>query len=131
MTYRLYDYNRKDKDGNARPLHIDKALQVIDYKKKDNINQKMRIRRYKNGYLKEFLYRCKYFEVYREKINNQTIDFKTNSTSFHVLLILDGVGKINFDKEYLNIKKGDCIFVPANSIDMRISGKIELLNINC
>ena len=31
LTYRLYDYNRKDKNGNLRPLHIDKALNVIDY----------------------------------------------------------------------------------------------------
>ena len=33
LTYRLYDYNRVDKDGNPRELHIKKALEVIDYHK--------------------------------------------------------------------------------------------------
>ncbi len=39
ITYRLYDYNRKDKDGNLRDLHIDKSLDVIDYDFKYNKNE--------------------------------------------------------------------------------------------
>ena len=131
LTYRLYDYKRKDKNGNTRELHIDKALDVINYKRKDNLEQHMRIRKYKKGYLREFLCRCKYFEVYRERINSNAISFKTNTNSFHVLLILNGTGKLTYDNNELKIEKGNCIFVPADSIEFIVEGNIELLNVNC
>ena len=39
LTYRLYDYNRLDKDGNKRQLHIEKALKVLNYKSSDDPRQ--------------------------------------------------------------------------------------------
>ena len=135
LTYRLYDYNRKDKDGNLRQLHVDKALNVLNFNRQDTIKQKMRLYKYKKGYSSELLYRCKYFEVHKEKINTENIDtkyiFKTDSNSFHVLLCLEGNGKIEYDNELLKVKKGDCVFVPANSKKLEITGRIDLLNVNC
>ena len=66
LTYRLYDYNRIDKDGKKRELHIDKALAVADLKGAAEPRQPMRLLRYRRGCASELLCRCKYFQVEKE-----------------------------------------------------------------
>lgn len=135
LTYRLYDYNRKDKNGNLRELHIDKSINVMNMKSSNEIKQPMRLFQYKNGCSQELLCRCKYFEVRKEIINTEQhkemYSFKTDSNSFHTLLCVDGCGSIINNDEYLNFFKGDCIFVPANSEELKIHGCATILNINC
>lgn len=134
LTYRVYDYNRVDKEGKLRELHIDKALDVMNYKASHNIKQPTRVYKYKKGYFSELLCRCKYFEVHKEKINTENskemICYKTQKNSFHVLLCIDGCGTLINEKETIPFFKGDCIFVPANSIEFKIHGIANLLNIN-
>ena len=135
LTYRLYDYNRVDKNGKSRELHVDKALNVMNYKTSKNVRQPIRVYNYKKGCYSELLCRCKYFEVHKEKINTQNckemFSFQTQSNSFHVLLCLEGCGTLISDKETLPFFKGDCIFVPANSVELKIHGVTNLLNISC
>lgn len=135
LTYRLYDYNRVDKNGKLRELHIDKALEVLNYKTSKEIRQPIRVYKYKRGYSSEFLCRCKYFEVYKEKINTQNFKdmykFKTQSNSFHVLLCIEGCGTLISNKEDILFFKGDCIFIPANSTELKIHGIASFLNISC
>lgn len=136
LTYRLYDYNRLDKHGNLRELHIEKALNVVDLKGSAEPRQPMRVLNYKKGCASELLCRCKYFQVERQLINTERcremVDFQTGSNSFQVLLCTNGCGVL-FDEngEYINFFKGDCIFVPANSVPLKIHGKVQMLKINC
>lgn len=135
LTYRVYDYNRVDKNGKLRELHIDKALDVMNYNASKDIRQPIRVHRYKKGYSSELLCRCRYFEVHKEKINTEIcremFSFQTQSNSFHVLLCTDGCGTLITDKETIAFFKGDCIFIPANSTQIKIHGIVDLLNINC
>ena len=135
LTYRLYDYNRVDKNGKLRQLHIDKALDILNVNAAKELKQTGRIFIHKNGLSSEFLFRCKYFEVYKENVNTQNIrqlyKFKTSFNSFHTLLCVDGCGIIMYDKESIPFFKGDCIFVPANSVEIRIHGIASFLNISC
>ena len=135
LTYRLYDYDRIDKNGQERELHIKKALDVLDYKASNRVRQPIRLHNYKRGFASELLCRCEYFEVHKAKINTKTIKekfkFKTQSNSFHVLLCIDGEGNLSYDNETLKISKGNCVFVPANSCKIEIEGSMEFLNINC
>ena len=98
LTYRLYDYNRKDKNGKTRELHIDKALEVMNYKGGTLPRQPMRILRYAPGCATEFLCRCQYFQVERMLINNRGIEcefvIETGSNSFQVLLCLEGEAEL-------------------------------------
>ena len=96
LTYRLYDYLRKDKFGNYRELHIDKALDVIDYKtyKKPIINS-------------DLLMDCKYFTVKRVNVNNE-LELNANGDSFISFTFLEGEGKVD-DLPY---KKFDTFFLP-------------------
>ncbi len=136
LTYRLYDYNREDKNGNKRELHIDKALDVANLKSSKEPRQPMRVIKYTRGCASELLCRCKYFQVERMLINTEKqrdlVDFQTGSNSFQVLLCTDGCGVIFGEAGMiLNFFKGDCIFIPANSIPMKIHGKMQLLKVSC
>ena len=135
LTYRLYDYNRVDKNGKRRELHIEKALQVMKLSSSVIPRQPMRVLRYKKGCASELLTRCKYFQVERLLLNTEIYrnlpDYKTESNSFHALLCIDGCGVIFGEKFMLNFFKGDCIFVPADSISLKLHGKAQLLNVSC
>ena len=136
LTYRLYDYERIDKKtGQKRPLHIDRALEVSDLKASTSPRQPMRMLKYRNGCASELLTRCRYFQVERfllnTEIHRELTDFQTGSNSFHVLLCTDGCGVLFGEGFMLNFFKGDCIFVPADSIPLKLHGQAQLLNISC
>lgn len=61
----------------------------------------------------------------------KSVAFATNSESFEVLLCVDGSGTLRGEDVELSFRKGDCIFVPADSIDLEISGQSELLKVTC
>jgi mannose-6-phosphate isomerase len=136
LTYRMYDYNRLDKDGKPRTLHQDKAVAVARLKGSSEPRQPMRVLNYQKGVASELLCRCKYFQVKRYLLNTERsremVAFQTEGNSFHVLLCLEGCGVIFMeDGDSLNFFKGDCIFVPADSIGFKFHGKARLLNVNC
>lgn len=149
LTYRLYDYNRLDKNGCKRELHIDKALAVADLKSSHDPRQPMRLLRYRRGCASELLCRCKYFQVERMLLNTsmcqEPVPFQTGANSFQVLLCTEGKGTIretagalcdcaNVKREsgaILEFFKGDCIFIPANSAPLQLEGEAQLLNVGC
>ena len=96
LTYRLYDYNRVDKDGHPRELHIKKALDVIDYKqykvvKSDN----------------ELLADNKYFTV-KEVNFDKELEVNANERAFISFTFLEGEGLVD-DIPY---SKYDTFFLP-------------------
>ncbi len=136
LTYRLYDYNRVDKNGKLRELHIDKALDVADLKGKAAPRQPMRVLQYRPGCALELLCRCQYFQVERMLVNTERcrnmVDFQTESNSFQVLLCTSGCGVIFSEGgEQINFFKGDCIFVPASSVPLKIHGRAQMLKVSC
>lgn len=134
ITYRLYDYDRVDKSGQKRSLHVDKALDVACLRSSAAPRQPMRILKYKRGVAREWLTRCKYFQVERMLLNTEGREmpsFQTGENSFHALLVTEGCGCIFGFGFSLNFFKGDCVFVPADSIPLQIHGKAEILDISC
>ena len=137
LTYRLYDYDRVDRDGNKRELHVKKAIDVMNMNKMDPPRQPLRVLRYRPGMAYESLVRCKYFEVDRILINTANAKnlpvFQTKSTSFEVFVCYDGCGSVTFGKynTCLNFFKGDTIFVPAHSVPMKFHGRAGLLKVHC
>lgn len=115
LTYRLYDYNRYDKYGNLRELHIDKAMEVV----KTNPNIKIKPNIIDSNHQK--LCSCKYFEVDYYMVDDKM--FLTAEDDFQIINFLDGKGFI----EKLEYKKGDTFFVPANYGAYKIMGRCEFL----
>lgn len=133
LTYRLYDYNRIDKNGKKRDLHIQKALNVARLTKAIEPSQPMRVLKYEQGKASELLCRSKYFEVYRMIINTerrQTVTYSTDDLSFKVLLCVQGCGAISYGNESMPFYKGDCIFVPANCKLLTIHGQAQFLDVH-
>lgn len=98
LTYRLYDYLRKDKEGNYRPLHIEKALKVINFKKYEPVEQKG-----------DVLADNQYFKVERKEFDGE-LKISANQGSFVSFTFIDGEGKVD-DIPY---KKFDTFFLPYN-----------------
>jgi mannose-6-phosphate isomerase len=135
LTYRLYDYDRVGKDGKKRELHVDKAMEVLNFRSSAVPRQPMRVLRYRGGWASELLTRCKYFQVERVLLNTELhrelVRFRTGESSFHALLCVDGCGSISGEGFMLNFFKGDCVFVPAESIELKLHGKAQLLDVSC
>ena len=133
LTYRLYDYNRRDRNGNLRELHIDKALDVLNLHSSAEPVQPMRLLNYQPGFASEFLTRCRYFQVERILLSAEAseVSYYTDSSSFEVLMCVQGQGVLKGKKLRIPFRKGDTIFVPADSEALSFSGKAELLGVNC
>lgn len=134
ITYRLYDYNRKDRNGNLRELHLDKALEVAKLQKSNEPHQPMRVLQYKPGCATELLCRCKYFQVERMLVNIEEPDGRELLTagkdSFVILLCIEGEGELE-STDKIEIKKGNCVFIPADGGQLKVKGKMQLLKIRC
>lgn len=131
LTYRLYDYNRVDKNGKKRELHIDKAMAVSNLSSSAEPKQPIRVLNYRKGEASELLCRCKYFETYRMLVNTerrQVVSVKSEE-NYRVLLCIGGCGTISFAGGYMNFYKGDCIFIPADSCEIGIHGEAQFLDV--
>lgn len=136
LTYRMYDYNRIDKNGKSRELHIEKALEVADRRGIAHPKQPLRVLKYRKGVASEMLCRCRYFQVKRHLLNTEAsrgmLGFYTESNSFQVFVCLEGCGVLYMeDGEMLNFFKGDTIFVPAQSMQLKFHGKAQFLSVTC
>ena len=110
LTYRLYDYLRKDKDGNCRPLHIEKALKVINYHKYD-IHQP-------NGLL---LANNQYFKVERLDVDNE-LELSADKDSFISFTFISGKGMV----DNIPYQEFDTFFLPFGK-SCHIKGKGTLI----
>ena len=111
---------------------MDKALAAANLKPSAEPRQPMRVLRYQPGCARELLCRCKYFEVYRMLVNTerrQKVAFRAGPMSFRVLLCVDGCGTLGFGGNAHNLYKGDCVFVPADSVELSLHGQLQLLDI--
>ena len=132
LTYRLYDYDRVGKDGKKRELHVDKAMRVSKLTSSVEPRQPLRVLKYQQGVASELLSRCKYFEVYRMLVNTerrQEVRYQADELGFRVLLCVSGCGNISFRTESFRFYKGDCIFVPADSKELKIHGQAQFLDV--
>lgn len=117
ITYRVYDFGRRDANGNTRELHIDLAKDAIDY----NVYTDIRSTYDKDAQIAE-LVKCKYFDVRKLTIDKEaSIDFKIQS--FVIAICLKGTAEINGTC----IRQGETILVPADNNILNITGTVELL----
>lgn len=133
VTYRVYDYNRVDKNGKKRQLHFDKAIQVMCMNVSPDVKQKPRIVKFYPGCSRELLCRCKYFEVERIQVT-KGFSFSVKEESFQVMMCLDGVGQVEIMEEDLRpvrFMKGETMFLPAKLGRCVVVGDATILKIRC
>lgn len=133
VTYRVYDYNRVDKNGKKRELHFDKAVQIMDMGVALEAKQKNRLVKYYPGCSRELLCRCKYFEVERVQVS-KGFSFSVLDSSFQVVMCLEGSGEIETTAtgvKPIRFLKGETMFLPAGLGRCRMLGDVEVLKIRC
>lgn len=131
VTYRVYDYDRVDKDGKRRELHFDKAVEVMDMGVAPDVSSQHRFVRYYPGGSRETLCRCRYFVTERVQLTHG-FAFSVLEESFQILLCLAGEGGIEIEgKAPVRFHKGDCLFLPAGLGRCYVIGETELLKVRC
>lgn len=110
LTYRVYDYGRKDKNGNERELHIDKALTVTTLTKHEN-----------KALSGDMLGISKYFSVRKLCVKNEVL--QADNKTFQCLTCVKGQGEIDGQA----VKQGDSFFVPANYGEYAVKGEMEII----
>lgn len=118
VTYRVYDYNRKDASGHTRELHVDKSIDVINLKrtKLPNFTKHLGV--------------CNYFCVDRLSLDGsiaKSVELYADHSSFVSILVLNGNGIISDGKTSYTYQKGESYLVTAASGNFTISGEIEAL----
>ena len=117
VTYRVFDFNRKDKNGNLRELHTEQALDAIDYTKKDDF-----VVDYKTqDNTVNTMVDCPYFKTnFIELTQNLQQDISSRD-SFTIYMCVGGSATIKNEFGEASIVKGETILVPALSKTVSIA----------
>lgn len=112
-TYRVFDYNRVDIRGNKRSLHIEKALDVIDF----NLDIKKAKRKGLDVKLgeastKSYKIANNYFSVEEYDIKGAAVE-NADGSKFHIYVFVNGEGKIKYDYGEIYAKRGESVLIPA------------------
>ncbi len=123
-TYRMYDYDRRDKYGHTRELNITKALDVVDTKAYVKDSTCEMIIENTPDYLKELLVQCKYFECFKYEVRNE-VKIMVDESSFVSFVFIEGSGSIKLDgsDEIMEFRAGDSFFVSAGKRVVVIKGQ--------
>ena len=126
-TYRIFDYNRTDSEGNARPLHIKKAYDVIDFEGRHNNTASKGLEiLVSDECVQKIFVANKYFCIETYKLNG-TLGQQTDGATFLIYIFTEGRGTINFGGENIHVKKGDTYLIPACLDEFSIEGKTEFI----
>ena len=123
-TYRMYDYDRRDKFGNPRELHIAKSLDVVNPVKYEKDNKCNVMLAHNEHYMSKRLVQCKYFEVIKYEIEDEA-KIPVDEASFLSVIVIDGEGTImtdDNDKE-LKFKAGESFFINAGKRNVVVNGR--------
>jgi mannose-6-phosphate isomerase len=125
-TYRLFDWNRLDRDGKPRPLHIQESLRTIDFSRGPVYPQSPRRTERANV---ERLIDCEKFIIDRWEFSQRQP--WTNDERFHIIATIEGGLAASVDGWSHTLKQGDTLLVPASCRDVEFvpRGRAVVLDI--
>ncbi|MCZ4696481.1 mannose-6-phosphate isomerase [Ancylomarina euxinus] len=127
ITYRMYDWNRTDAQGNGRELHTELALDAIDYSLE---------KEYETTYTdllnhSSELATCEYFTTYKLIFDQEIKKDYSKLDSFVIYMCLDGEFELEYSTGNIILEKGETILIPAElkSLVLKPKGTVELLEV--
>jgi mannose-6-phosphate isomerase len=123
ITYRVYDWDRVDADGKSRELHVELALEAMNYNVVDTKKEYSREQNKSNTMVD-----CPYFTTNFLPLDGK-IAVEKDGTSFTVYMCVDGNFSIDCNDATYSFKKGDTILMPAALRNYALDGAAELLEI--
>jgi len=114
-TYRVYDYDRVGSDGKVRELHIQKAIDVINFEQQPS-----------ELFVGNDIH-CQYFSMERLLISEQQAEMTADQ--FIIYCVTAGSGKILYQESAEELRAGDTVLIPACLEIFTLKGNLELLKI--
>jgi len=124
-TYRVYDFGRVDAQGNTRPLHLDKACDVINFNKTLIPSLDKKLIEDNSNYSESILDECKYFKAHEIEVKD-SYSVPINKDSFTCLNIIEGSGIISNKDKSINFVKGDSYYIEPNT-EVNLKGKCKIV----
>lgn len=121
LTYRLYDYMRRDKNGNLRELHVEKAMKVASLKPYTPPAIP--------GGDDTLIGLCDYFEVHHYDLSGDRIKITVSEESYLAVTAVSGSGEIAAGDERQSVKPGGSFFIPAGAGEITVSGTLGVITI--
>jgi mannose-6-phosphate isomerase len=126
-TYRLFDYNRTDINGNKRPLHLEKALDVINFNLNKKTLSKMGLEINITGNSKRTIQIINDYFIIENYCINDKVTESTDGTRFFIYVVVNGTGEIEHENKKDALKTGDTLLIPACNGVYSFSGNMNLL----
>ena len=121
-TYRVYDFDRKDDQGNLRELHLEKSIDVLNIGEPANsrpVTTKV------DDLKSTLLVASDFFAVYKWEISGKA-DFE-KTADYSLFSVLDGQGSLKVDGQDYDIAKGNHFILPSDVEAWQIKGNLELI----
>lgn len=129
-SYRVYDWDRIDRFGMKRELHIDEALATINFKKEDS-GKVSYDKKTKNATVS--LVKCPYFTTNLIKLDTKSALVKDYSEldSFVILMCTEGSFILSYEDGTETVRTGECILIPnvINKVEIISDGECKLLEV--
>ncbi|MDD7114933.1 MAG: mannose-6-phosphate isomerase, class I [Lachnospiraceae bacterium] len=119
ITYRVYDYHRKDKDGNERQLHVQQSIDVTKISTEAD-QQELVSTSLENG-TKTCMVESEFFKVYSYKMTGKNT--VTNDAPFQMVSVIEGEGSLNGEP----VKKGDHFVICSDQKETEFDGTLEVM----
>ncbi|MDE5871336.1 MAG: class I mannose-6-phosphate isomerase [Muribaculaceae bacterium] len=118
ITYRIYDYDRRDAEGNSRELHTEQAKDAIDYTFYDEYKSAPADPSVADAVIAE----CGHFKVDRLLLDGE-LDLSYDESSFTVVMCLGGSADLEYEGGTSHMKAGETVLVPAALTTFGLKGK--------
>ncbi|RXR21825.1 type I phosphomannose isomerase catalytic subunit [Flavobacterium stagni] len=123
ITYRIYDFDRRDDQGNLRELHTELALDAINYQKTASKKTYSKVANTSN-----VMVDCPYFTTAILPLQGKAMVNQSDET-FTVLMVVEGTVELKYAEGTMEIKKGMTVLLPAGLGPVQLEGNAELLEI--
>ena len=123
VTYRIYDFKRKDKDGNYRQLHTEEASECIDYSVENDYRTKYEARKNEGVELAQ----CTHFTTSVYDLDEPMLLDYSELDSFVVLIALSGECTLSTGDAETQLRAGETVLLPATTQTLNVSGTVKFL----
>ena len=123
VTYRIYDFKRKDKDGNYRQLHTEAAAECIDYSVENDYRTKYKARKNEGVELAQ----CPHFTTSVYDLDEPMLLDYSELDSFVVLIALSGECTLSTGDAETQLRAGETVLLPATTQTLNVSGTVKFL----
>ena len=120
ITYRVYDYHRKDKDGHERQLHVQQSIDVTNISADADQQKEFVSVPLENG-TRTCMVESEFFKVYSYKMTGKNT--VANDAPFQMVSVIDGEGTLNGDV----VKKGDHFVICSDQKETNFDGNMEVM----